>query len=144
PEAEAELARRMSRVIREKPDVSRPGDRPDEVLFNLFMLCAILGRPGELGEPLLAVYERRELRGEWRGSDLRVALTAALISNQIDKRLLPVWQAMIEGREDDFLIGSMRYGLDGITLMPGSEDDPGEAALDEIGGALKAVSLRLQ
>lgn len=142
-EAETELARRMARVLQEKPDVTRPGTRPDELLFNLFMLCASLSYPAVLGEPLLAVYERRALRGEWLGTDLRVALTAALIPNQIDKRLLPVWQAMVEGRADEFLVGSIRHGLDGITLMPGSDSEPEEPALDEIGGALKAVARNL-
>jgi hypothetical protein len=142
-EAETELARRMARVLRERPDVSRPGTRPDELLFNLFMLCASLSYPKELGEPLLAVHERRALRGEWLGTDLRVSLTAALISNQIDKRLLPAWQAMIEGREDDFLVGNLKYGLDGIALMPASESAPDEPALDEIGGALKTIARNL-
>ncbi|HYH86170.1 MAG TPA: hypothetical protein VEX60_12005 [Pyrinomonadaceae bacterium] len=142
-EAETELARRMARVLQENPDVTRPGTRPDELLFNLFMLCTSLSYPAVLGEPLLAVYERRKLGGEWLGTDLRVALTAALISNQIDKRLLPAWQAMLEDKDDDFLIGNVRYGLDGITFMPPSEAAPDEPALDEIGNALKTVARNL-
>src|SRR5215213_708177 len=140
-EAEAETARRLARVLGERPDVTRPGLRPDELLYNLFMLCAGLGFPEVLGEPLLAVYERRELSGRWMGTDLRVALTAALIPNQVDKRLLPVWQSMIGGRCDDFLIGGLAHGLDGVTFLPAAE--PGEAPLRELGDALKALSVRL-
>lgn len=141
--AEAETARRLARVLRERPDVTRPGLRSEELLYNLFMLCAGLGIPEVLGEPLLVVYDQRELRGRWMGTDLRVALTAALIPNQVDKRLLPVWLSMIDGGGgDDFLIGSLAHGLDGVTFLPA--DEPGEPPLEEIGKALKLVSQRMQ
>lgn len=140
--AEAEMARRLARVLDEQPDVTRPGLRPDEMLYNLFMLCAGLGLPEVLGEPLLAVYGRRALSGKWMGTDLRVALTAALIPNQVNKALLPVWQSMVDGGGHDFLIGSLAHGLDGVTFLPGVEPD--EPPLREIGEALKALSLRLQ
>jgi hypothetical protein len=142
--AELELALRLSKVLRQKPDVSRPGTRPEEMLFNLLMLCASVSNSSQLGEPLFDIYERRALKGEWLGTDLRVALTAALCLNQIDKRLQPIWQAMIEGRYDDFLIGTPKHGLDGIAFMQPSEQVQDAPALPEIGYALKAISHNLQ
>jgi len=140
-EAEAEMARRMAAVLGERPDLARPGLRPEELLFNLLMVCAGLGFPEHLGGPLLDLYERRELRGDWMGVDLRVALTAALIPNQLDDRLLPVWRSMIDGRGDEYLIGSVAHGIDGVSFLPAAE--PGEPPLDEIGAALKALSVHL-
>jgi len=142
--AEAELTSRLSVALREKPDVMRPGTRPEEMLFNLLMLCASLSNSHLLGEPLLKIYERRALEGEWLGTDLRVALTSALISNQIDNRLQSIWQAMIEGRDTDFLIGSPKHGLDGIALMPNSDGEQHSPALPELGYALKAIARNLQ
>src|SRR5207253_9557411 len=37
---EVQFAGRVAALIRECPDVERPGKRPDQILYNLFMLCA--------------------------------------------------------------------------------------------------------
>jgi hypothetical protein len=140
PEAEVELARRMAQVLAQRPDVTRPGTRPDQLLYNLFMLCAGLHRPAELGAPLYEIFARRKLRGEWLDVDLRAVLTTALIANQADQRLLPVWQVMLAGQGDDFLIGDETDGLDGVTLMPAAGPEPAEPALDEIGKALQEMT----
>jgi hypothetical protein len=140
PEAEVELARRMAQVLAERPDVTRPGTRPDQLLYNLFMLCAGLHRPAELGAPLYEIFARRKVRGEWLDVDLRAVLTTALIANQADQRLLPVWQTMLAGQADDFLIGDETDGLDGVTLMPAAGPEPAEPALAEIGKALQEMT----
>src|SRR6185503_11521173 len=95
---EEAFANRVAKLLDEKPDETRLGERPDQLLYNLYHLCAGLQRPDELGERLYAVFTRGKLKGEWRGVDLRYALLGALISNQVDARLLPVWEAMLEGR----------------------------------------------
>jgi hypothetical protein len=143
--AETALANRVAKVLDEvKPDVTQPGDRPDELLYNLFMLCAGLSCPDQLADPLYEVFKRRKLKGEWLGVDVRDALGAALTSNQLDSRLQPVWETMLEGEEHDFLPGDEYDGFEGIRLMPGSADKRGEPALDAIGKALKAMARHLE
>lgn len=142
--AETKLASRVAAVLEEQPDVKCPGDRPDELLYNLFMLCAGLGCPDQLSEPLYCVFERGQLKGEWLGVDLRGVLRDALISNPLDNRLQPVWEAMFKGRGHDFLPGDTYDGFEGIRLMPPSADKRGEPALDAIGNALKAMARYLE
>lgn len=140
---EVELARRVSKLLGDEPDVKRPGDRPDQVLYNLFMLCAGLSCPEQLADPVYDVYKRRALKGEWLGIDVRDALQAALIFNQIDNRMQSVWEAMIEGQSDKFLPGNAYEGFEGIVLMPEAAARLGEPALDGIGRAFKAMARHL-
>jgi hypothetical protein len=142
--AKRELATRAAKVLADKPDETRPGTRPDEVLYNLFMLCAGLSCPDQLADPLYEVFQRRFLKGKWLGVDVRDALQSALISNQLDNRLQPVWEIMAEKGEHDFLPGDYYDGFDGIILMPEAADKRGEPALDAIGKALKAMSKHLE
>ena len=89
-------------LLKEKPDLKRPGKRPDQVLYNLLMMSASLSCPDELADPLFEMLQRGKLQGKWRGVELRTALKAALMSNQKDSRLLPIsgrsatgWQARV-------------------------------------------------
>lgn len=139
-EAETKLAERVGKVLEGKPDLMRPGTRPDKVLYNLFMLCAGLGCPDQLAEPLYKVFQRGVLKGEWLGVDVRDALQAALISNQIDNRLQPEWETMLEQRKHDFLPGDEYDGFNGIVMNPASAKTRGEPDLDAIGRALKFMA----
>src|SRR5437016_4474897 len=68
-ETEVKLAKRLGAFLETQPDVHRPGRRPDQVLCNLFLLCAALRRPEVLAGPLHAVYKRRAVEGNWYGDD---------------------------------------------------------------------------
>jgi hypothetical protein len=138
--AESQLAIRVAQFLVEKPDQERPGDHPDQVLYNLLMLCAGLSCPDQLADLLYQLFERRQLSGQWRGVDLRDALTAALISNQIDNRLEEVWRQMSQGLEHDYLTGDEFDGFEGTRLMPPSQEKRGVPSLDAIGTCLKAIA----
>ncbi|MCI0488513.1 MAG: hypothetical protein L0229_18145 [Blastocatellia bacterium] len=142
-EAEIKLASRVARILEDKPDEKRPGTRPDEVLYNLFMLCAGLNCADQLARPLYGVFKRGVLKGEWLGVDLRYALQTALILNQVDDRLYPVWKTMLETGRHDFLPGDENDGLEGVRFMPPSSEKRGEPAIEAIGMALKAMAIHL-
>ncbi len=141
---ETQLAERAASLIEMSPDVHRPGKRPDQLLFNLLMLCVGLSSPEQLGEPLLDMYERRALNGHWRGVALYDALLSALIPNQIDSRLYPVWKRMLEGQEQDVLPGNEYDGFEGLLWMPKSKLTSGEPYLEAIGYALKIMTTHLE
>jgi len=143
-DAEKEFAKRVAVLLLDGPDVKRPGKRPDQVLYNLFMLSAGLSCPDELAIPLHEVYERRSLRGKRLGVDVRTALKAALIVNQRDSRLQSIWEQFLQKRNHQFLPGDEWDGFEGIRLMPESEDRRGEPALDALGRALKAMAEYLE
>ncbi len=142
-EAEVELANRVARILEDEPDRKRPGTRPDQVLYNLFMLCAGLSCPDQLADSLYGVFQRGVLEGEWLGVDLRYALQIALILNQSDDRLLQEWEAKLDSRKQVFLPGSEYDGFEGIRLIP-SVDGRGKPALDAIGKALRAMAIHLE
>jgi hypothetical protein len=140
--AEKKFASRAAVLLKEQPDVKRPGKRPDQVLYNLLMLCAGLACADELFDPLFEVLERQKTQGNWRGIDLRTALKAALISNQKDSRLLPVWEdALLDGEQRFLAIDEYEF-IDATRLMPPSAAKRGEPAVDAIGKALKIVAKR--
>ena len=142
--AETRLAQRVATVLEDEPDVKKPGKRPEQVLFNLFMLCAGLNCPDELNKPLRQVLGRKALKGEWLGVDLRYTLQGALTWNQLDRHLESVWDAMLSGKGHDFLPGDEYVGFDGILQMPESEATRGEPYLAAIGRALGAMALLLE
>jgi hypothetical protein len=142
-EVETKLSTRVRAILESKPDENRPGTRPDQVLYNLLMLCAGLSCPDQLADPLYAILERGVLKGDWLGVDLRYALQVALILNQSDNRLLPDWRAALENRKHDFLPGTEYEAFEGIRFMPPSSDERGEPALDAIGYALKVMATHL-
>lgn len=143
-EVETALARRAARLLAERPDERRPGRRPEQLLYNLLMLCGGLSQAAELADPLYDVYQRRELRGDWRGLELRAALGPALIYNQKDNRLEAEWQRLIREDHHDYLIGSSEDGLEAVLLMPPSMEQQGEPALEAIGTALSTMTRQVE
>jgi hypothetical protein len=138
--SETALARRVATILEDKPDLKRPGRRPDQVLYNLLMLCAGLSCPDELAQPLQSILRRETLEGEWLGVNLRYALQSALILNQIDARLLPEWEGLLNGSEHGTLPGGVREGFEGVRLMPPSFAERGSPALDAIGRVLAVMA----
>jgi hypothetical protein len=141
--AEKKFASRLAVFLREKPDVKRPGKRPDQVLYNLLMLCAGLSCADELADPLYEVFERGQLKGTWRGVDVRSALKPGLFSNQRDSRLFATWEKLLLNGEHDVLPMDEFEFLEATRLMPESAARRGEPALDAIGKALRIVAERL-
>jgi len=140
---EREFALRAATLLREQPDTRPVGRRPNEVRYNLLELCAGLGVPDYLADPLYEMFERRALEQVWRGIDLRVSLRRALIANQKDNRLENVWQDMLSGRGHGWLLGDPYDGFEGVRLQPHSADTRGDPDLDAIGRALAAMTLHL-
>src|ERR1700687_508395 len=68
---------RIVQFLESSPDVNRPGNSPDEVLFNLFRLCANYSRPLHLARPLQAILSRQQVSGAFEGTDLRAVLRDA-------------------------------------------------------------------
>jgi hypothetical protein len=143
-QARTTLAERLATLLEQNPDITPIGDRPEEFLYNLFMLCAVLGCPAQLHGPLFAVFERQKLQGQWFGIDLRAALRIALIKNQIDESLLPMWEVMSNGKKHAFLPGDEFDGFDGARFIPGGLTAPNAPALNVIGKALKGIARRLE
>ena len=141
--AEKELARRVALFLSRQPDVTHRDSGGEEVLYNLFMLCAELQCRDELAEPLYQVLARQALTGEWRGIDLREALVSALIYNQRDNRLESVWENMFRAKSE-FLPGDAYTAFAGILYMPESELKRGEPHLDAIGAALARMAEYLE
>lgn len=142
-QARTTLAERLATLLEKNPDINPIGDRPEELLYNLFMLCAVLGCPAQLHGPLLAVFGRQKLQGQWFGIDLRAALRIALIKNQADERLLPVWDVMSSGKRHPFLPGDEFDGFDGARFIPSGLQAPDAPALNVIGKALGGIAQKL-
>jgi hypothetical protein len=139
---ERAYAQRVAMLLNEKPDVKRPGKRPNQILYNLFMLCAGLSSPDDLFDPLCAVLERGKVAVNWRGVDVRTALKAALILNQGDERLLPVWERAVQKDNAGFLVLDEYEFLEAARFMPPSRAERGKPALNVIGKALKLIATR--
>src|SRR6266404_225706 len=139
-EAERKMASAAARILAMEPDLNPVGKRPDQLLYNLLMLCAGLGATDELAEQLYSVLGRQTVNGRWMGNDLRGTLRAALIENQIDNRLKPVWEAMLSGTRGESLPGNRYDGFEGILLMPLSPDRREQPDLDAIGSALTVLA----
>ena len=138
------LAERLASVLSAAPDVERPGKRPEEVLYNLLMLCAGVYSADQLGQRLFEMFERRALQGKHRGLDLRIALQYALASNQLDNRLEPDWYSMLGKGRHEYLKGNEYDGFGGILMMPPSANDRGKPAYDSIGKALRLMAEHLE
>lgn len=130
------LAEGIARLLGQRPDVERIGDRPEQLLYNLLEVATHLNYPDQLASPLHELFRRKRLNGSWAGVDLRHVLRSALISNQRDNRLYAEWKSLLETREHGFLGGNETDGLDAVRLMPASEDERGEPTMDAIGHAL--------
>ena len=121
-------------------------DRPEEANYNALKLAAALGPQRELSAALRALHDSRLPEGEWHGIDLRRCLLDALIENQFDRKLEPLWSEMVEGEvsESRFLWGSPNDGLQGILLMPSDEAEVSTPVLNAIGSALNALALKCE
>lgn len=140
----AEFAQRVAAVLEARPDVKRPGKRPEQVLYNLLLLSAGLKQPRRLAEPLRAMLERGKLDGHWQGVQLRSCLREALTENQTDGSLLPIWRAMLYKRGHKFLKGNKFDGYRGIINMPVTDDSLRAPDLEEIGKALREIADHLK
>jgi hypothetical protein len=133
----------VAALLLARPDVNRPGARPEQVLYNLFLLCAGLRCPGCLADPLYAIFQGEKLTGSWLGVDLRTTLRSALAENQVHERLRRVWLAMIRG-EIAFLPGDEESGFAGLLMMPEAPGARGEPAVRAVGDGLTALIRRLE
>lgn len=128
-----ELARRLARMIEDKPDVQQPGPRPDEFLSNLFLLAAGLVAPDLFAEPLYQVYRRLRRRSVELAVGVRDCLLAALTRNQKDLRLHEVWLQMMETGKHDILPGNEYAGFEGFKWLSPRPN------LEEIAHAIKLL-----
>ena len=126
------FCKRLAGVIKQLPKIAQDGKRPEQVIYNALMLAACLHCPKCLGESLLAVNSRDEIQGEWTRIDLRVALRLALIENQINQDLWPVWESLVEEAPNRPLPGTPLDGFTGICKMPRSADKLGEPDVEAI------------
>src|SRR5262249_28439272 len=96
------------------------------LIFNLLYFCAQLQQPMILKKPLLQMLNDRavpangEDSGEYQGVPLIAALRAALAGNQTESEMLPLWQAMLEGKSDSYLNGTPMDGFEGVIGLGGS------------------------
>lgn len=116
----------------------------DDFATNLFYLCANVSAPDVLCSGLRAVLEKLETNSIVLGPRSRSALLDALIVNQVDNSLEPLWLAFLTRQGHTQLKGAPMDGLDGIRLMPPCEtNDPhrrGSPNLGAIGKALKVYA----
>jgi hypothetical protein len=143
-DAEKKLAKRAAEILRGQPDVARPGKRPKRVLYNLLLLCAGLGCPAELADPLYDMYARGKLQGEWNGQDLRACLRDALIENQADDRLLPLWERMRGAGGDSYLPGSVYDAFHGVRVKGTLNGNHVGPDIPAIAAALNGVALDIE
>jgi hypothetical protein len=142
--AVAKLAGTAAPLLQRRPDLESPTQPPEPLLYNLLLLCAGLHRPQELAEPLFAMWKRKALGGRWRSLDLRAALSAALASNQVDERLWPEWQDLLQGKPGRFLPGHPYDGFDGALWMPAGPHQLAKPNLPALGKALRLMASHLE
>jgi hypothetical protein len=130
---------RVAALLMEEPDVTRPGTRPNQVLYNLLLLCASLPDGTRLGPGLCSIYTRGRLRGKWLGVNLRDALCSALIANQVDDKLAGLWIDMLDGRKHPFVGGDEFVGFAGLLR----KDNPGAPDLKTLGVGLTRLVVLL-
>ncbi len=139
---ETVLARCAAELLVQKPDVQPVGAPPERFLYNLLKLCAGLRSRHLLFDPLYAMFERRSLSGRWTGLDLRYALRGALMMNQVDDLLVPIWEAMLAGQAHEHLGGNPWDGLEGVLSLPATAD--GRPDLRVLGPALQSLTAYLE
>lgn len=140
--AENTLAVDAALLLEQKPDVTRPGRRPEQALYNLLQLCAYLARADVLGEPLWNMYERHALDGEWHGTALANALRYALAYNQLDDRLHGAWRRLLTDAPE-YAVGTPFDGFVGVVQMPASPVQRGTPHKEAIGEALVLMAGQL-
>ncbi len=137
PPAVEEFARRAAALLGERPDLDDGVD--ERALYNLFRLCLGLACPDRLAEPLFAMLGGNERLGKYGRNDLRAALRAAMIHNQMDQRLWPVWDRMLKGEAAE-LPGRVRDGFEGVAHMPESGEQRSRPDLEKLGWALRRMA----
>ncbi len=131
------LALRIARALNERPDLAFPypgyDKAPDHLLYDLLSLATNLACPNELFRSLWNVREALMHKNMVNWPRTRMALTHALISNQLyHPGLQEVWLAMTTGQGDSVLVGPPWIGFWGIGMMPGTEKErPDEAAVSQ-------------
>ena len=138
------FCKRLAGIIDQLPAIAHVGNRPEQVMYNAFMLAACLYCPKCLGQSLLDAYARPGIEGEWMGNDVRHALCTALVENQINQDLRPVWKSMIEGKSTPQLPGDPLDGFTGICKMPLSADKLGEPDVEAILWGLTRIDRYLE
>jgi hypothetical protein len=133
---ERRLAAGLARWLDTEPDTEAHGEYPDRLVYNGLMLAAGLSSPDELARPLLAMYERRRLEGEYQGLGHPASLRMALAANQRDAGLEPVWLDMAIEKGTEFLPGWPMDGVEGLMWMPDPERGRGYPALGALGKAV--------
>ena len=137
---ECKFSARVRKLLESKPDIYSIGERPEQLMYNLLMLCSGLSCPDYLADPLYEMLERGKLQGEYLGFDLSVALWSALIDNQIDNRLQNKWQEMLNNYYSGNSPIDVYSIFEGILLMPESEESRGVANKKMISQALGIIS----
>lgn len=112
-----ELAETIAALLNRQPDAGRVGVHHEQLLYNLLRLASSLHRPSQLWRPLLEMLHRQKLGGDFLGSDLRAALRAALIGNQLDDTLAELWLSMGK-KQEQFLPGTPVHGFYGALMLP--------------------------
>jgi len=136
--AECKLATWTAELIDEEPEGKRSQPDGDQYLHNLLRLAAALASPDELWEPLLRMYERRQLAGEYNNLNHRSSLLVALAKNQADTRLRDVWLRMAQGEQNSFLGGTRDDGLWALLYVPDTDKGRGYPDLTAVGEALSS------
>lgn len=132
---------RFGLMLDKMPEIALECERPEEVLYNVFRLAVCLHCPSCLGKPLLKIYSQGKIQGDWMRIDLRSVLRAALIENQINQDLRPVWASLFEEESKRLLPGKPLDGFTGICKMPRSENELGVPDVEAIlGGLTKMVA----
>lgn len=113
------IAARVQNILKKRPDIHPLETRPQQVLYNLLMVCGGLSRPEYLADPLYLFFQERHIQGEWLGYELTDALLLALINNQSDDRLWEeLWLPLLKDQRHDYLPGSPIDAFHGVRLMP--------------------------
>ena len=135
-DAESALAEAIEAVLARHPDIEPLGTHHEQLMYNLLQLAAAIHRPSRLSPPLLEMLNRRQLSGDFFGSDLRASLRAALIGNQADGQLAALWLRM--GRkQEDFLPGTPVHGYYGALMLPPVEEEPSPVVAESLALAAK-------
>jgi len=123
-DAERALAAAIAGLLTRRPDVEPFGRHPEQLLHNLLALATAIHHPPLLAGPLKEVYTRRRLSGRFAGLDLRERLRAALIANQSDDSLAPLWERMADGPDGDSLPGNALHAFYGTLMLPPDNGKP--------------------
>lgn len=126
---DTEAARQLSSV-----------DRPGQLYFNLFLLCACLNDPKQLADPLSAFAADPAPLDRYLHHQipLREQLLVALIYNQRDDRHHRLWERLLLGQETS-LPGKPHDGFRGVAWMPPAAGQGTQLPFRELAEALRLM-----